>query len=515
MCLFYFLQKSNKMLSLFKRDFTSFLFSEKEEKSKLQALYLFLYLCVFYWFKITYHEIWKDEWQAWFVARDMSWSEMLGFLYYEGHPSLWYIFLKITTSIKSVLLPFLSDEIVFQSSHFLLFALLAYFISFKMKFSWLGKILLLSSFFVGFEYGMINRGYILVLLFSFYAVYLATQTEVKSLSLSIVIFLLCQTEVQGVIIASSILFYLFLKKIQATSIKKTLQTLNYQLYIFSFVLGAITFVATIFPRGNQEDLNRAYNSAKQPLNESIMMAFQGLLANTFLIGSTADTNVSGISSIGILLSILVLAGLIYFFYSDKKLLYTFLYSFAIFYAFAAFIFVGGVRQWGNFFILFALLLYLFQHEKNILTGAKLLIISVIFLFQMYYNALALYKDAVYPFSNAKQTAAFLVAQNIPKQVPIVAINEFETGVLNGYLDRKLYSLPKGETFTYFKWLSKVYLPSETELQLFAQFKKVKGLVVVSGVELPTQRYPNLSLKQKYNDYNIKGEIFYVYTFQVK
>jgi hypothetical protein len=48
--------------------------------------------------KFQYHELWKDEWQAWLMARDMGWGELLGSLYYEGHPALWYLYLKVWTS---------------------------------------------------------------------------------------------------------------------------------------------------------------------------------------------------------------------------------------------------------------------------------------------------------------------------------------------------------------------------------------------------------------------------------
>ena len=44
--------------------------------------------------KFGYHEQWKDEWQAWFLARDLNVPDLLGFLYYEGHPALWYLWMK-------------------------------------------------------------------------------------------------------------------------------------------------------------------------------------------------------------------------------------------------------------------------------------------------------------------------------------------------------------------------------------------------------------------------------------
>jgi hypothetical protein len=243
------------------------------------------------------------------------------------------------------------------------------------------------------------------------------------------------------------------------------------------------------------------------------LAFQGLLANTFWIGAIDNTNVFGVSVLGIVLSVLLAMGLIYFFKEKRNLWLTFLLTFLAFYTFAAFIFVGGVRQWGILLVFFIALLFIGQKENLKINGVKLLIISSILFFQCYYNALAWYKEIQYPFSNAKACATFLKEQNIPTKVPIVAINPFETGVLNGYLDRPLYALPKGETFTYFRWLEKIYLPSEAELRLFSDYKKVSGIIIVANNQLPIQRYPNLQLWKKFDEYSIKGESFWIYTLK--
>ena len=44
------------------------------------------------------HEMWRDELQAWMIARDSSsLIDLYNNLRYEGHPSLWYIFLYAIT----------------------------------------------------------------------------------------------------------------------------------------------------------------------------------------------------------------------------------------------------------------------------------------------------------------------------------------------------------------------------------------------------------------------------------
>jgi hypothetical protein len=136
----------------------------------------------------------------------------------------------------------------------------------------------------------------------------------------------------------------------------------------------------------------------------------------------------------------------------------------------------------------------------------------ILLFSIYYNVLAVQKEVQYPFSNAEKTAAFLVS-SVPQKVPIVAINPFETGAVVGYLgeSHKVYKLPEGEPFTWFKWLAKVYVPSENELKLFAQFKGVGGIIVLTHAPLPPQRFPTATLWKAFDTYSIKNEKFYIYT----
>ena len=73
-------------------------------------------------YKLSFHELWKDEWQAWLVARDLSLSNMLAFLNYEGHPSLWYLYLKAWT-----ILP-IQEHILLQISHGVLVVVALYYL---------------------------------------------------------------------------------------------------------------------------------------------------------------------------------------------------------------------------------------------------------------------------------------------------------------------------------------------------------------------------------------------------
>ena len=49
---------------------------------------------------MCFHEPWFDEAQAWLIARDCSWREMiLERPHYEGHPPLWWMMLAIPAKL--------------------------------------------------------------------------------------------------------------------------------------------------------------------------------------------------------------------------------------------------------------------------------------------------------------------------------------------------------------------------------------------------------------------------------
>ena len=480
------------------------------------AIFITIYLQV----KFSYHELWKDEWQAWLMARDMGWGELAGALYYEGHPALWYFYLKIWTYFSSGL----NDPLLLQSAHALLMVGVFYLIFFRLRFPFWFKLLLLLSYYPFFEYGIVSRGYALVMLLGYGIVLLLNDPEKHWKKLAILFFLFCQTEVYAVMMAGALLFYLFLEQRKDGNWKSALKNNAFQKIATSAFLGLVVFIISVFPRGSSDDLSRAYLS--EPLSgEVFFKGFQGMFANTFWIGSIQDTNVFGVSGLGQIFSLIILGGLVYLFYRDsekeflqKNILFTFLFFTAGYFIFLLTIYTGGVRQWGTYFIFFTLLLHLF-FEKIESRALKLdylqigLLVSVL-LFQIRYTVLAVQKEVQFPFSNAKITAEF-IQEKVPAEVPIVAINKFEVAPVVGYANRDFYALPSGETFTYFKWVEKIYLPPEQELKLFAEFKKVRGIIVISPKPLGEKRYPNLKLWQQFDNYNIKNEIYYLYTFQVK
>ncbi len=467
-------------------------------------------ICCYLFFKFSYHELWKDEWQAWMVARDLDWTALPAFLFYEGHPALWYFYLKFWT-----LLPLgLEEATMLHIAHSVPVLVVYFILFFRFNFSLLLRIALFFSYFLFFEYGIVDRGYVFVILLGSIAVLLMRQPKQGSTALAISLFALCQTEVYGLIMGGALMLYLLLGHYFKTrNLSSLFRSPELVRPAAGLLLGVLVFTATVYPRGEKDELSRAY--LDQPFSSEVAAkAFQGGFANTYCIGLLPDTNISGVSPAGLLLSFAVLIALAWFFWADKRLLLAFGAFSLVLYLFLISIYTGGVRQWGMAFVFFVLCLQLWTYSNPKFKLYQHLILGLFLACQLWHSGRALLKDYRHPFSNSISAGTF-IRDKVPANVPIVAINKFEAAPVSGYAGRPFSELPTGNPFTYFKWLEKVYIPPEAELKLFAQFKKSKGLIVLTHQKLPQTRYPNLRLWQEFDRYSFKNENYYLYLLELE
>ena len=276
------------------------------------------------------------------------------------------------------------------------------------------------------------------------------------------------------------------------------------------VLGVLIFVISVYPRASQDELASAYLS--DPLSaERVSMAFQGTLANTYWLGSIPDTNVFGVTTLGLILSGVVLGLLSFLFWPHKKSLWTFLVFQAVFFLFSAMIYTGGVRHWGMAIVFFMALWELHGRHIENLDVFRLLILGSVLGFQLYYSGLAIQKELTYPFTNAEAAGNF-IKEKIPADVPILAINKFEAAPVLGYAGREFYELPAGTTFSYFKWVEKIYLPPVGEIHQLTRYLNKSGIVVISPDPLDVQgRFRGMQLWEKFDAPSVKNERYFLYT----
>lgn len=103
----------------------------------LYTLVLLLYVAVNIYLMLC-HEAWRDESQAWIVAKQLSWAQIPAICASEGHPCLWFYIIKISIVLGLPFRYFSVISIFFMS---LATALLLY----KAEFRWFSKILIVLS----------------------------------------------------------------------------------------------------------------------------------------------------------------------------------------------------------------------------------------------------------------------------------------------------------------------------------------------------------------------------------
>ncbi|WP_300765764.1 ABC transporter permease, partial [uncultured Bifidobacterium sp.] len=106
---------------------------------------------------MVFHEPWFDEAQAWLIARDSSYHDILLLRpHYEGHPPLWWLILSIPAKLG---VPY---EVGLKSIQFLSAALMIILLVLRSPFSPVTVILLPFTYFLCYQYGVISRPYALL-----------------------------------------------------------------------------------------------------------------------------------------------------------------------------------------------------------------------------------------------------------------------------------------------------------------------------------------------------------------
>ena len=149
------------------------------------------------------HEMWRDEIQAWLLARDSaSFFELFAHLKYEGHPGLWHLCLMPLSRITA-------SPVIMQMFHLLIAGVTVYLFARYAPFNWLQKFLFCFGYFVLYEYAVIARNYALGLLLLILFCVLFRERYKRPLWIGGILFLLAHTSVHALIVTIAISFALF------------------------------------------------------------------------------------------------------------------------------------------------------------------------------------------------------------------------------------------------------------------------------------------------------------------
>ena len=142
--------------------------------------------------------MWRDEIQAWLLARDStSIFNLFANLKYEGHPGLWHLCLMPLSRITH-------SPVVMQMFHLLITGVAVYLFVRYAPFNWFQKLLFCFGYFVLYEYAIVARNYALGLLLITVFCVLFKERYKRFIWVGCVLFLLAHTSVHALIIAIAI-----------------------------------------------------------------------------------------------------------------------------------------------------------------------------------------------------------------------------------------------------------------------------------------------------------------------
>lgn len=439
---------------------------------------------------ILNHEIWRDEAQAWLIARD---SSSLGELYdntrYEGHPMLWHACLFLIAR-------WTHNPFAMQIFHLLLAVGSVVLIVKKSPFSLVQKGLLSFSYLLFYEYSVISRNYAIGVFLTFlFCVLYARRNPVYWL-LALVLALIANTSAFNFLISPSFASVMLLRissesKPSRTTyqhllkfpIKQTLPTLAILIAGWVFCLMQLTRLIILPETDGPLDVAQVPSSVPEAMVSQTDWAIASINRITGLVEPFSRvyfpmirprlhfwsthllTDVEGLGTlggleIGNLLAVTMAVAIVFFALRalSKTPLYLWLYVSASLslYSFFVIIYRGSTRHNGHLMILLIASLWLATwsiNQKEIrlrdfsarakrpVVGGALL--TVLLIFQCVSGVQAYAIDMVYPFSASRAIAHYIQDHQL-ENLPLFAQNGRLTTGVTSYLETDAYYAQAGK-----------------------------------------------------------------------
>lgn len=427
---------------------------------------------------VFFHEPWRDEAQAWLIARDIM--NPVGFLYqmrYEGTPPLWHL---ILVGLNILNLPYVSMAIV----HLIIISLAAFVLIKYSKFSRLQKFLILFGYFFIYEYNFIARNYALSVLLLFVISALYSYRFEKKVWYLFFVGLLATTNSHSFIITGILtLFYTF--ELYWNSKENGLK-LNLKSYLYLIIPAAFILVSYYLVR-NPDDLMPFYKdwyfNIFQPQDfNRIATAFSIAFVPIplFRIDFWNSSIFEGMPFFKALIAILCYFSALFVLRKSKR---TLILYFLISSALILFFLVKAPlsnRHIGFLFISWIFCLSISPNIKDLFAKKSFenLFIYSILLLQLFSGFLAVSYDIQNPFSAAAETKDYFIKSEIPKENTLIATYpSYVAESVLPYLPAKtqFYYLEYEEFHSYMIWNTKYNNSlSLNDEQVLDRIQKVEG-----------------------------------------
>jgi len=418
-------------------------------------------------FFIQFHEMWRDELQAWLIARDSTnIIDLFKNLKYEGHPALWHLILYPLTKIFNNPVSMQYTHVIIASGSILVLLVYAPFTIFQ-------KILLTFSYYLFFEYNLISRNYSISVLLIFITCALFSKRNENSIILSFILFLLSQTNVFGLMISICFLLTFVLENI-ICKFKRIEINFNYRNVISYFIIffGIIISALQIMPPDesnvslnfkpiyeNLRTITRALYASYLPLPK-IEINFWG--SKLFMSNKSLNEANFYLLAFGIFIILFFAYLTISYLKSKPSSLFFFLFGSTFLMIFFVLVLPGTNRHHGFLFIILISSLWINSHCQNYNTkllnfisnyefGYLQKVYTFIFIIHFLSGLIAIRQDYIYPFSGAQETAQYIVSNKL-ENYQLVGYQDYAASAVVGYLINKKIFYPQSmETGSFIKW----------------------------------------------------------------
>ncbi len=406
------------------------------------------YLLFLVWMHV-HHEMWRDEVHAWTLARlAQSFHELVtGDRIYEGHPPLWFWYLRVWTWVTKSVWGLQVATILPAAGAAVLLARYAPFPRFV-------KVLLLFSFHYGFEFTVMSRNYVLGWFILCWLCATYHPLRVRHRVLACALALLSMTSFYGLVMSFFLLAFLVLDQlrlrlapgsktlpaeIQASMSPRIFVTVAIAAAAYLFVVLVVDppdpnpyspgFFFDLVTPGSIHDMLYRLTAGYLPWRKFITAQFW------WEPYSFWDRKEVWYDYTGGALFVLSLLALL----PSWRLILAYLGAVAVMQIFQQARMEGSPRHWGHYLMIFVALCWLLRvrHPKRS-HWVSTLVLTGVFLIQVESFVVATVVDTRDNFSGARETAAFIRNAGLEDQ-PIVAGPDAVVATVTGHLRRNFFA----------------------------------------------------------------------------
>lgn len=414
-------------------------------------------------FAALHHEMWRDEIQAWLLARDStSVLELLANMKYEGHPALWHLCLMPLSRITA-------SPIMMQGFHLLIAATTVFLFTRFAPFNKVQKVLFSFGYFAFYEYAIVARNYAIgVLLITIFCVIYRDRYK-RFVWIGIVLILLAHTSVHALIVTIAIGIALLCEYLYFYCCKENDLPENRQHIWIGFVLIGIGILTAVLQLNPPSDTGFAvgwhFKFDGQRVKNITKLITQAMFplprASMGFWGSHWLNQYAFFQFIRLPLCYLIVLWCILRFIKRPTALLIYLIATVGLLAFFYVKYGGSIRHHGFLFFTFVLTSWIYYDCPEINLPFNLLyvlaqwcfsfIFTCILIFHYLGGITAVTMDYRYVFSNGKRTAEYIKQQDMQEML-MVGDTDFAISTVVGYLGKKEIYYPKGSRFgSFVRW----------------------------------------------------------------